>query len=283
MVDRVWLRDALGGLSEPERLALELAYFADLSHTQVAERLGEPLGTVKARIRRGAPSTRRPGRWAMRHEDAHERLPELLGLHPATADEPELRAHVAACADCQAILAAMGGIEHALRSHATDTPSPALAQRVLAIPDSGRSDVARGARRRWLAGAAAVIVVALVVALSVVLTKGQTPSGFSAAHTIALTGADAGIHARLELGVPEGPNQPLRLVAQGLPPAGAAYYTLWHTGPGGRVSAGTFRPDADGDCVIIGVVPRDLTWNSASITGANAPTGSAQTIATGKL
>lgn len=51
-VDRLWLRDAMGELSQPERLALELAYFADLSHTQVAERLGEPLGTVKARIRR---------------------------------------------------------------------------------------------------------------------------------------------------------------------------------------------------------------------------------------
>ena len=51
-VDRMWLRDALGELSPPERLALELAYFADLSHTQVAARLGEPLGTVKARIRR---------------------------------------------------------------------------------------------------------------------------------------------------------------------------------------------------------------------------------------
>ena len=52
VVDRLWLRDALGGLSQPERLALELAYFADLSHAQVAARLGEPLGTVKARIRR---------------------------------------------------------------------------------------------------------------------------------------------------------------------------------------------------------------------------------------
>ena len=52
IVDRLWLRHALSKLSEPEQLALELAYFADLSHAQVAARLGEPLGTVKARIRR---------------------------------------------------------------------------------------------------------------------------------------------------------------------------------------------------------------------------------------
>lgn len=51
-LDRVWLREALGALSPPEQVAIELAYFADLSHAQVAERLGEPLGTVKARIRR---------------------------------------------------------------------------------------------------------------------------------------------------------------------------------------------------------------------------------------
>jgi RNA polymerase sigma-70 factor (ECF subfamily) len=52
VVDRLWLRDALATLTEPERVALELAYFADLSHSQVAAALGEPLGTVKARIRR---------------------------------------------------------------------------------------------------------------------------------------------------------------------------------------------------------------------------------------
>lgn len=218
----------------------------------------------------------------MRHEDARERLPELLGLHPATRDEPELRAHVAGCADCQGLLAAMSGIDDALRSMAADAPSPALARRVIAIPAGDRGEGTRGTRRGWLAGAA-VLVVGLAVALSLVLTRGQTPSGFSAAHTIALRGAPAGMSARLELGASEGPNQPLRLVAQGLPPAEATYYTLWLSGPDGRVSAGTFRPDADGECVVIGVVPRDTTWNSASITKAGALPGSSQTIATGKL
>jgi RNA polymerase sigma-70 factor (ECF subfamily) len=52
LLDRLWLAEALGRLSEPERAALELAFLADLTHAQVAERLGEPLGTVKARIRR---------------------------------------------------------------------------------------------------------------------------------------------------------------------------------------------------------------------------------------
>lgn len=47
--DRV--REAIADLSEPQRTALELAFFTGLTHVEVAERLGIPLGTAKTRIR----------------------------------------------------------------------------------------------------------------------------------------------------------------------------------------------------------------------------------------
>jgi RNA polymerase sigma-70 factor (ECF subfamily) len=44
---------ALNVLPEAQRTALELAYFGGLSHSEIAEKLETPLGTIKARIRQG--------------------------------------------------------------------------------------------------------------------------------------------------------------------------------------------------------------------------------------
>jgi RNA polymerase sigma-70 factor, ECF subfamily len=45
------VRAALEKLQPAQRQALELAYFEGMTHTEIARRTGEPLGTVKTRLR----------------------------------------------------------------------------------------------------------------------------------------------------------------------------------------------------------------------------------------
>lgn len=51
--ERERVRAALAQLNDSQREAIDLAFFAGLTQTQIAEKLDTPLGTVKARIRRG--------------------------------------------------------------------------------------------------------------------------------------------------------------------------------------------------------------------------------------
>ncbi|MEO8605929.1 MAG: sigma-70 family RNA polymerase sigma factor [bacterium] len=53
------VRDAMTTLSSDQRTAVSLAYYEGLSHSQIAERLEEPLGTVKTRIRQAMSVLRR--------------------------------------------------------------------------------------------------------------------------------------------------------------------------------------------------------------------------------
>lgn len=47
------VRTALGQLAPDQKTAIELAFFSGLTQLQIAAKLNEPLGTIKARIRRG--------------------------------------------------------------------------------------------------------------------------------------------------------------------------------------------------------------------------------------
>ncbi|MGP1674614.1 MAG: RNA polymerase sigma factor [Candidatus Limnocylindrales bacterium] len=56
---RVALQTALGAIPEVERTVIVMAYADDLSQSEIAERLGWPLGTVKTRTRRALAHLRR--------------------------------------------------------------------------------------------------------------------------------------------------------------------------------------------------------------------------------
>lgn len=53
------VRGMLGTMPTPQRAALEMAYYKGLTHTEIAAKTGEPLGTIKTRIRAGLTALRK--------------------------------------------------------------------------------------------------------------------------------------------------------------------------------------------------------------------------------
>ncbi|WP_327731731.1 sigma-70 family RNA polymerase sigma factor [Streptomyces sp. NBC_00487] len=53
VLDRALIRAELARLPGPQRQVLHLSFYEDLTQTQIAERTGLPLGTVKSHTRRG--------------------------------------------------------------------------------------------------------------------------------------------------------------------------------------------------------------------------------------
>lgn len=57
--DRLLVTEALAWLRPEQQQVLELAFYDDLTHQQIADKLGMPLGTVKSHARRGLQRLRR--------------------------------------------------------------------------------------------------------------------------------------------------------------------------------------------------------------------------------
>jgi RNA polymerase sigma-70 factor (ECF subfamily) len=56
---RQLIQTALATLSPEQRQVVEIAYYKGWSHSEIAAKLGQPLGTVKTRIRLGLITLRR--------------------------------------------------------------------------------------------------------------------------------------------------------------------------------------------------------------------------------
>lgn len=59
LADRLLITEAMATLPDRAQTVLRLAFFDDMSHDQIAEATGIPLGTVKSDIRRGLARLRR--------------------------------------------------------------------------------------------------------------------------------------------------------------------------------------------------------------------------------
>jgi RNA polymerase sigma-70 factor (ECF subfamily) len=53
------VRGVLKGLPQEQQRSLDLAFFEGLTHSEIAARTGDPLGTVKTRIRSALASLRK--------------------------------------------------------------------------------------------------------------------------------------------------------------------------------------------------------------------------------
>jgi RNA polymerase sigma-70 factor (ECF subfamily) len=69
------VRGALGQLPREQSQVIELAYFGGFSHSEIASMLGEPLGTVKGRMRLGLEKVRASLAEALSVTEASEVLP----------------------------------------------------------------------------------------------------------------------------------------------------------------------------------------------------------------
>jgi RNA polymerase sigma-70 factor (ECF subfamily) len=69
------VRKALGRLPVEQSQVIQLAYFGGFSHSEIAEMLGEPLGTVKGRMRLGLEKARSTLAEGMSVREASEVLP----------------------------------------------------------------------------------------------------------------------------------------------------------------------------------------------------------------
>lgn len=53
------IRGVIGTMPPPQRSAIEMSFFEGLTHIEIAEKTGEPLGTIKTRIRAGLTALRK--------------------------------------------------------------------------------------------------------------------------------------------------------------------------------------------------------------------------------
>ena len=90
LAERMLVADALAALRPEAREVVDLAFYSDLTHEQIAEKTGRPLGTIKSQIRRSLATLATIWRASMPRPDPDEPAVEAArSVAPAPDDTAE--------------------------------------------------------------------------------------------------------------------------------------------------------------------------------------------------
>jgi hypothetical protein len=153
-------------------------------------------------------------------------------------------------------------VEELLRQTGRPLEPPARLRRaVLRVP---KGPVLPRHPRVWRIRIAAAAAAALLLVTGSVVVLQQLTS-FHAVAAVTLRGAP-GTQALAELGQPNGPNRPVRLLVQHLKPGAVSYYELWSLAEQPPMMLTTFMTDASGSCTLTFSMPASASWHDLVVT-----------------
>ena len=151
-------------------------------------------------------------------------------------------------------------VEELLRRTGRPLEPPARLQRTVLRVPKGPAVHVRVWRLRIAAAAAAAILLLTGGAVMV-----QQLTSFHSVAAVTLQGA-AGTQAVAEIGQPNGPNRPVRLVVQHLQPGAISYYELWSLAEQPPMMLTTFMTDSSGSCTVTFSMPASASWRDLAVT-----------------